>query len=175
MKTIRISESILREMPMFQPTNQTDDIGLLVYKTKPVVKLALINDQEYVLGYISLVLNDDNIYVVGISVGDKNYGAFMYEAAASVIYPHYFKSSSYDTSNQAKNVWYNYLKRSDVERIKYKSEQETEELFMNYAYRLKTPKQYNKLIENGKNILEELNLTPDVFFDKGMEKFATKY
>lgn len=172
MKTIRISESVLREMPMFQPTNQTN-LGLIEKQINNMYKFALI-DENKVYAYISVILRKEDVYEVSLSVGDRGYGAFMYELAMNKIYPNYLIPSSYETSGKARNVWYNYFQRKDIDRKEYPSEQYDTDYYMNFAYRVKTPKEYSQLFENGTNIVKNNNLNIDTIFMQATNRFLNE-
>jgi len=171
MKKIRINESILYEMPMFQPTNQTN-LGLIEKRINNMYKFALI-DENKIYAYISIILRKEDVYEVSLSVGDKGYGAFMYQVAMNEIYPNYLIPSSYETSGKARNVWYNFFQRKDINRKEYNSEQYDTEYYMNFAYRVKTPKQYDKLFKNGNDIIRNNNLNIDTIFMQATNRFLS--
>ena len=174
---------------------RNEDVDIILFKPEVfkeeyqpyTMKVIHHMDSKSVVGAIFLEPREQcNSWVVGASAAEKGYGPLLYDIAFSYAGNTGLSSDRSSVSPSAKNIWkHNFTTRRDEFDIDYhtnpKCLSRSGEEYLDYKYTLKSPINYNSLLQKGNQCMEELlqkNMAPKpihVLDTMASNFFAQKY
>jgi hypothetical protein len=160
----------------------TPNLGLL--QTSDYLIL-IDTTSKKIIGVIAYEKVGQDLYHVPAIASEKGYGFMLYNIVMSLVSPNYIITDRDSSTTQAAvnvlrrmtqdpNIEFKHLDKSDKNYFFFKNESDEYNLLVNTKFRIKTPIDISKLIQNGKTFREKVNIDDDNLSTKAFNFFSKK-